>query len=109
MQDFKFDYNGDSHRIPKSKLFECLYEVGEVIPLLSINEVFMNNDFMKVAKVFTVLFSYTGKTIDPIEVTKHYLYKEGGAKEIFDAMNGAISLLNPPENYHPPETEEAGK
>jgi len=109
MQDYTFEYSGDSYRIPKSKIFECLYAVGEIVPILSISSVFESNDFMKAAKIFSVMFSYTGKEINPLDVTKHYLHEKGGAVEIFTAINGALVLLNPPETYHPVESEEAGK
>lgn len=109
MTDYTFEYNGGSHRIPKAKIFECLYDIGEITPVGSLRDVFASNDFMKIAKIFCVLGDYSKKPLDPIEVTKYYLYKDGGSSEIFSAIGGLIALLNPPEDYHPPETDEAGK
>lgn len=109
MLDYSFDYKGDSYRIPKPKIFECLYSIGEVSPVATLGEVFAANDFMKASKIFCVMGDYCGKKFDPIEVAQHYLHTEGGATEIFNAIGGLVSLLNPPESYHPPEETEAGK
>lgn len=109
MLDYSFDYKGDSYKIPKNKIFECLYSMGEISPIATLGDVFSSNDFMKAAKLFCVMGDYCKKDFDPLEVTKHYLYEDGGAAEIFTSIGGLVALLNPPETYHPPETEEAGK
>lgn len=103
MRDYNFDYNGESFRVPTPKIFDCLYDVGEIASIGSIGQVVQDNDFMKIAKVFSIITNYTGKPQNPIEVTQHYLYAEGGAIEIVNAIGGIVSLLNPPESYHPPE------
>jgi hypothetical protein len=109
MIDYSFEYKGDSYRIPKGKIFECLYAIGEVVPVSDLGEVLLKNDFMKAAKLFCIAGEYAKQKFDPIEVTQHYLNVEGGAAEIFNAIGGLVAVLNPPESYHPPETEEAGK
>ena len=109
MIDYSFEYKGDSYKIPKGKIFECLYAVGEVAPVATLGEVFQSNDFMKAAKLFCIIGEYAKQTFDPIEVTQHYLHVDGGAAEIFNAIGSLVAVLNPPESYHPPETGEAGK
>jgi len=110
MQDYTFEYKGESYRIPKNKIFDCLYEMGEIVPIATIGDVFSSNDFMKASRLLSLMGGYTKKGApDPMEVTKHYLYEEGGALEVYTAVGELVALLNPPETYHPPETEEAGK
>ena len=109
MIDYSFEYKGDSYKIPKGKIFECLYAIGEVVPVATLGEVFQSNDFMKAAKLFCIVGEYSKQTFNPIEVTQHYLYGDGGAAEIFNAIGNLVAVLNPPDSYHPPETEEAGK
>lgn len=110
MLDYTFEYNGDSHRIPKSKIFECLYQMGEISPIATIGDVFSENDFMTASKLICVMSSYSkGGEFDPMEVARRYLHEEGGAFEIYTAVGELVALLNPPETYNPPETEEAGK
>lgn len=109
MQDYVFEYQGDSFRVPKNKIFECLYEIGEIESVATIGEVFTSNNFMKAAKIFCVLGSYAKQSFDPIEVTKNWLHTKGAAIEIYTAVGNIVALLNPPEEYHPPEDDKAGK
>lgn len=107
MIDYSFEYKDKSYSIPKNKIFECLYELGEVVPVISIGDVFAENDFMKAARLFCLMGTYAKQSWDPIEVTQHYLYTEGGAAEIFNAIGSLIAVLNPPESYNPPEEKNA--
>lgn len=109
MQDYTFEYKGDSFRVPKNKIFECLYEIGELVDITKLSDVFNSNDFLKASKLLNIIGRHAKQDFDPIEITKHYLYEEGGAVEIYNAVLGLVALLNPPESYHPPETKEAGK
>lgn len=109
MRDYTFEYQGGSYRIPKSQIFECLYEVGEIESVATIGSVFTDNNFMKAVKIFCVLGEYSKKPIDPIEATKNWLHTEGAALEIYTAVGNLVALLNPPEEYNPPEDDKAGK
>lgn len=105
--DYEFEYNNEPFKLKKAKVFECLYEIGELTSLASIGEVFADNNFTKASRIFCILAKYCNKPQDPMEVTKRYLH-EDGVIEIYNAVGGLIALLNPPESYHPPESE-AGK
>jgi hypothetical protein len=105
--DYSFDYNGDSYRIPKAKIFDCLFAIGEVESVANIGS--SMTDAIKAAKIFCILSGYANKQLDPMDVSRRYLYEEGGANEIFNAVGGLVALLAPPETYHPPESDDAGK
>ena len=109
MIDYSFDYDGTTYKVPKAKIFETLYAIGEIAPVAALGEVFSSNNFMKAAKIFALLGDYAGQKFDPIDVTKHYLYKKGGSAEIYMAIGGLVALLNPPEDFQPPENKELGK
>ncbi len=109
MQDYIFEYKGDSYRVPKNKIFECLYELGEIVPIGEFQELGNRANSMKAAKIFCAIGVYAKTQFDPIEVTQNYLHDDDLASEIYIAIGGLVSLLNPPETYNPPETEEAGK
>lgn len=109
MQDYSFTYNEQEYKVPKAKIFECLYELGEIVPIGEFQGLGDRSNSMKAAKVFCVMGSYAKTSFDPIEITQNYLHNDDLASEIYIAIGGLVSLLNPPESYHPPESKEAGK
>jgi hypothetical protein len=107
--DYSYEYNGASLKVPKNKIFNCIDAINDVTTVTELSSVFTENDFIKAAKLFCILASYSGKTLDPMDVTQHYLYSDGGAMEVYKGVNGIIELLAPPESYNPPVVESAGK
>lgn len=109
MQDYIFEYKGDSYRVPKNKIFECLYEIAEVVPLSDMQTLANRSQALKAARIFCAIGSYADKKFDPISVSQDYLHSDEQMSEIYVAIGGVLSLLNPPESYNPPETKEVGK
>lgn len=108
MIDYSFEYKGDTLKVPKGKIFEALYAIGEITPIATIDNV-IKTEFMKSAKIFCILAAYAGQDFDPIEITKHFLYAKGGSTEIYVAIGGLIATLSPPDDYQPPEQKDLGK
>ena len=107
--DYSYTYDGADYKVPKNKIFECLYAVGEVCTVTDLRTVFTENNFLKASKLLCILGEFSGKVFDPLEVSKHYLYVDGGVMEIYKAIEGLVALLSPPESYNPPVVEASGK
>lgn len=107
--DYSYTYDGTDYKVPKNKIFECLYSVGEVCVVTELRAVFAENNFLKASKLLCILGEFSGKSFDPMDVSKHYLYADGGVTEIYKAVEGLVALLSPPESYNPPAAESSGK
>lgn len=109
MKDYTFEYAGDSFRVPKNKIFECICELVEIVPLAEVHLLTNRGEAVRSASLFCVLGSYANKVFEPMEIAQQALHGDQTAGEILISISGIIGLLNPPESYHPPESEPEGK